>query len=100
MEDIGQLGIEKYGDNSIVQKFGKGDFSRTYRTWTGEILDHIQNHALEYRNGILHDVFKTRVHQLAAIAFNAMIEAQYIESEYQQATVAINKRLGLGADEL
>jgi hypothetical protein len=76
MDDIGIYGEEKYGDQSIVAKFKRGDLSRSDRTKAREIGNHVNNHFQEYLDGVLHDKFKTRKHQLAAAAFNAMMEFQ------------------------
>jgi len=38
------------------------------------IANHSWNHFAEYLAGLPHDHFHTRKHQLAAVAFNAMME--------------------------
>ena len=76
MDEIGSYGEEKYGEQSIAAKFRRGDFSRSDRTKAREIGNHVNNHFQEYLDGVLHDKFGTRKHQLAAAAFNAMMEFQ------------------------
>lgn len=76
MNQIGQYGHEKYGPLSFHARALQGDFSRGDhpRTEAAEILRHAKEHAEMYLRGELHDHFATREHQLAAVAFNAMME--------------------------
>jgi len=76
MGQIGDYGLQKYGDGSLAYKMKSGDFSRTSRTVRREIAKHANVHFEEYIDGILHDKFGTRKHQLAAAAFNPMMEFQ------------------------
>jgi hypothetical protein len=70
MNDIGRHGHEKYGDDPLAMTERKPG-----QRWTPDsILDHAKQHADSYRGGIPHDHFQTRKHQLAAVAFNAMME--------------------------
>lgn len=77
MSEIGNYGLEKYGDNSVEAKFRQGDFSRSERTKTREILRHAFVHGEEFTDGILHDKFGTPEHQLFAGAFNFMMEFRF-----------------------
>lgn len=76
MNDIGRYGNEKYGKDSFHQRAQSGDRSRggLERTDPKVIINHAGNHGAEYLAGVPHDHFHTRKHQLAAVAFNAMME--------------------------
>ena len=76
MNDIGSYGHEKYGTESFNARALNGDRSRgkLTRASTDAILSHAVEHFLAYRRGELHDHFGTQKHQLAAVAFNAMME--------------------------
>jgi hypothetical protein len=69
MEEIGVYGEEKYGDKSFIRAP-----IRTDRTNTNSNGKHILAHYSEYALAIKHDHFDTYRHQLAAVAFNAMME--------------------------
>lgn len=79
MNDIGRYGNEKYKEQSFHARSLVGDRSRggMERNQTAEIGRHAKEHFEQYRVGILHDRFGTRKHQLAAAAFNAMMEFYY-----------------------
>jgi hypothetical protein len=85
MSDIGRYGFEKYGDDSFEARRLKGDSSRgeLARTRPYQIAEHAEAHFDMYLRGIPHDHFNTRRHQLAAVAFNAMMEFYFagLESE-------------------
>lgn len=88
MCDIGRYGLEKYGDNSFEASAQRGDRSRGegalgLRTSSLGIGQHINDHYYEYLQGVRHDKFGTFKHQLAAAAFNAMMEYHFagLESE-------------------
>lgn len=76
MQDIGRYGYEKYGEDSFEARVRKGDSTRgeLARTRPGQIAEHAEAHFDMYLRGIPHDHFNTRRHQLAAVAFNAMME--------------------------
>lgn len=76
MNDIGRYGHEKYGEFSFHNRALHGDSSRGDhpRTTPEAIATHAAEHFRAYVGGELHDHFKTRRHQLAAVAFNAMME--------------------------
>lgn len=85
MNDIGRYGHEKYGKDSFHYRARMGDNSRGYleRTRPEAIRDHAAAHFQMHVDGIPHDHFNTRRHQLAAVAFNAMMEFYFagLESE-------------------
>lgn len=76
MNEIGRYGHEKYGAQSFHHRALKGDRSRGEldRTQAETIAGHANEHFLAYLEGTPHDHFGTRRHQLAAVAFNAMME--------------------------
>jgi len=76
MNDIGRYGFEKYGDDSFQARRSKGDTSRgpLGRCQSQAIADHARGHFNQYLNYVAHDHFHTDKHQLAAVAFNAMME--------------------------
>ena len=76
MNDIGQYGSEKYGEDSFQARQLKGDSSRgpMIRTQAHVIAAHAMNHFNDYLHETPHDHFGTMRHQLAAVAFNAMME--------------------------
>lgn len=67
---IGAYGAAKYGDFNYQKNRLTSDKSP---------MNHVQMHIHQYKLGILHDHFKTRKHQLAAAAFNLMMEFFYLE---------------------
>jgi hypothetical protein len=68
MNDIGRYGYAKYGD--IATKIGnRGERHRAY-----QLSEHAEEHFFQYLRGVPHDHFNTRRHQLAAVAYNAMME--------------------------
>jgi anthranilate phosphoribosyltransferase len=84
MDEIGQYGHEKYKDKSFQEQRLRGDRSRIKRCDPKEIASHASAHYASYLRGELHDHFHTRKHQLAAVAFNAMMEFYYagLQDEY------------------
>jgi hypothetical protein len=76
MNEIGKYGNDKYGKDSFHQRAKAGDKSRgsLARTDSEVIANHAWNHFAEYLAGLPHDHFHSRRHQLAAVAFNAMME--------------------------
>lgn len=75
MNDIGRYGLEKYGEDSFQARRIKGDTSRKLKRCSSqEIADHAIEHFSMYLNHDPHDHFGTDAHQLAAVAFNAMME--------------------------
>lgn len=76
MNDIGRYGYEKYGDQSFQARRITGDNSRgpLSRTQSAEIARHAKEHFALYLGNCNHDHFGDLQHQLAAVAFNAMME--------------------------
>lgn len=76
MADIGRYGFRKYGDQSFQARRLAGDNSRgpLERCKAENVCQHAKDHLNEYRQRTTHDHFGTLGHQLAAAAFNAMME--------------------------
>lgn len=74
MNEIGQYGYDKYQENSFQSQAARGVVERIPRQASETIASHAAAHFEEYLDGIKHDHFDTRGHQLAAVAFNAMME--------------------------
>lgn len=74
MADIGRYGEEKYGDQSLQARIRRGDLERTERLNLGSLIAHSTEHCYAYLDGERHDHFGTLEHQLAAAAFNLMME--------------------------
>jgi hypothetical protein len=77
MNDIGRYGFQKYGAESFQVRRLHGDTSRgalSDRCSTSAIGEHVREHYRLYMAQVPHDRFGTRKHQLAAAAFNAMME--------------------------
>jgi hypothetical protein len=81
MNDIGRYGFEKYGTDSFQYRRSHGDNSRgpLARTQPQKIADHAREHFSMYLNHESHDKFGTDKHQLAAVAFNAMMEYYFAD---------------------
>lgn len=79
MNDIGRYGHEKYGDRSFQYRRLCGDTSRgdMERTKPEVIGEHVRSHYQMHLDGVPHDHFQTRIPQLAAAAFNCMMEAYF-----------------------
>lgn len=76
MNDIGRYGFEKYGEDSFQARRLRGEYSRPdmERVTPRAIGVHANDHFTMYLAGVPHDKFGTAEHQLAAAAFNAMME--------------------------
>ena len=87
MNDIGRYGHEKYGADSFQSRRLAGDVSRgaLLRTTPTAIRAHAVAHFNDYMTGQVHDHFGTRKHQLAAVAFNAMMEFYFAGLERDEA---------------
>jgi len=82
MNDIGKYGFEKYGKDSFQSRVQIGDNSRYMnRVEAAVILAHAKEHIDSYLLKIPHDHFGDLKHQLAAVAFNAMMEFHFGKSE-------------------
>lgn len=77
MEEIGRYGFEKYGERSFQARAARGEVERDGRTTSQAIADHARAHFDAYLSHEVHDKFGTDLHQLAAVAFNAMMEAHF-----------------------
>lgn len=80
MNDIGRYGHEKYGALPSV----RSEHANPARVVPEEIAAHSTGHYISYLNGHKHDHFNTRRHQLAAVAFNAMMEFYFAGLEDEQ----------------
>ena len=82
MNDIGRYGEEKYGADSFHARAQTGDRSRSLkRTQKEDILRHARKHTVDYENGVRHDHFGDLKHQIAAAAFNCMMEYYFSQGE-------------------
>ena len=83
MNDIGQYGHEKYGADSFHARALLGDKSRgnLARAEKEDILRHARRHIVEYGDDIKHDHFGDLGHQLAAAAFNLLMEFYFSQGE-------------------
>ena len=78
VNDIGRYGFEKYGKNSFQARCAsENPLIRDQRTESEVIAAHAKEHFAQYLSGIKHDYFDDEIHQLAAVAFNAMMEAVF-----------------------
>ena len=86
MNEIGEYGHAKYGEKSFQFRRSMGDTSRgkMERNEKLSIGSHIRSHLAAYVHGVPHDHFKTRKHQLAAIAYNAMMEFYFAQNDRPQ----------------
>ena len=86
MNDIGRYGHEKYGEFSFHHRATLGDTSRGDhpRTTPEAIARHARQHFEMHLARIPHDHFQTRRHQLAAVAFNAMMEFYFAGLEAEK----------------
>lgn len=81
MDDIGRYGFEKYGEKSFQYKSLTGDRERDARVQAQTLADHAREHFSMYLSYVKHDYFGDDIHQLAAAAFNCMMEAYYANLE-------------------
>lgn len=107
MNEIGRHGWRKHGANSFQGRRLAGVEMRgptpNDRLSKENNMRHVKEHADAYLAGELHDHFYTLKHQLAAIAFNAMMEyvcadlaskeAQLIETRKERCTCGIGDDL-------
>ncbi|MBU6231358.1 hypothetical protein KGP36_01715 [Patescibacteria group bacterium] len=83
MNDIGRYGHEKYGKNSYQRRRELGDRSRSSKRVTKwALFKHGVRHWIAYLLGDKHDHFGTREHNLAAVAFNVMMEYYFMEGAH------------------
>lgn len=79
MDDIGRYGSEKYKEASFQHKSLTGNRERDARVQPQALADHAREHFSMYLSHIAHDHFHDDIHQLAAAAFNCMMEAYYAD---------------------
>jgi len=79
INDIGCYGFKKYSVNSFQARRLSGDNSRgnLQRNHSSVIAAHARAHFEDYLSHKPHDHFHDELHQLAAVAFNAMMEAYF-----------------------
>jgi hypothetical protein len=78
MNDIGEYGYSKYGERSFQTRRTSGEpLVRDSRTQSQAIADHARDHFSQYLSHETHDYFGDDIHQLAAVAFNAMMEVVF-----------------------
>lgn len=83
MNDIGAYGHQRYAEASFHHRRVSGDRTRDARTKATVIAGHALDHFDMYLRGELHDHFHTKKHQLAAVAFNAMMEYYFAGLEQE-----------------
>jgi hypothetical protein len=79
MNDIGRIGHERFGADAIEVTGGKRQIERHQKD---AILVHAAEHLVDYKLGIPHDKLGTLQAQLAAAAFNCMLE--FVFSRHEQ----------------
>jgi hypothetical protein len=85
MNDIGRYGHEKYGENSYQNRREHGDKSRNSPRVTKDALAaHALEHYQDYLDSKPHDHFGTLRHDLAAVAFNSMMEFYFAGLEEEK----------------
>ena len=78
MDEIGAYGHAKYGEQSFQHRRLQGNTSRYMdRVEKNSLYNHSTDHWRMYMYSKKHDHFKTLKHQLAAAAFNAMMEFHF-----------------------
>jgi hypothetical protein len=77
MDDIGRYGYEKYKEKSFQHKSLTGNHERDERVMSQALADHSREHFSMYLNHTEHDYFHDDIHQLAAAAFNCMMESYF-----------------------
>jgi hypothetical protein len=86
MADIGNYGFEKYGEKTFQHRRLRGDLTRgdLARTTKESLAAHTRDHLDAYLRGEKHDHFGTLRHQLAAAAFNTMMECFFAGLENER----------------
>ena len=79
MNELGDYGNQKYGPMPARRE----DHKDTWRASSCGMMQHARMHFYAYWLGEKHDHFNTRRHQLAAVAFNAMMEFHFAELEHE-----------------
>lgn len=101
MDEIGQHGFAKYGEDSFEARARRGDHSRgtLLRNAPSNNIAHGQDHGAMYLCGVRHDHFGTLGHQLAAMGFNAMMEYYYSKSDRRKAEAETDRILREASNE-
>lgn len=97
MNEIDQYGFEKHGEHSFQAHRARGDHDRegSSRLSSGGMAEHALHHFSAYLRGEKHDHFLSLRHQLAAVAFNAMMEFYFAGLESERSEEAMrNLRAG------
>jgi hypothetical protein len=82
MDEIGAYGARKYVSTDFMERAKDGDYSRIMdRNLPEHNIGHAREHGLDYLRHKKHDHFGTLKHQLAAVAFNAMMEYHFARLE-------------------
>lgn len=85
MDEIGEYGENKYTSDSFQIRRIANDRKRfTERVEQHELRRHAGQHFIDYTRGMVHDHFGTLRHQLAAVAFNAMMEYYFARLDYER----------------
>ena len=81
MNDIGLYGKKKYPDTCFEKQVAEGQPAerKIDRVSQCQLHHHARQHIYAYGYKIPHDHFGTRKHQLAAAAFNLMMEYYYAQ---------------------
>ena len=83
LEDIWNLGMKKYGEDSFQARVLKGDRSRYMQRVTQiSLFKHVAEHYQEFAGDVPHDVYGTTKHQLAAAIFNLIMEWHFSDLEH------------------
>lgn len=85
MDQVGKYGRDKYGNQSFDVKAKNGTLSRDMdRVKSHVIAQHAHDHMLDGVLKFPHDHFGNSEYNLAAAAFNAMMEFVYQQAEKTQ----------------
>jgi hypothetical protein len=80
MNELGEYAHNKHGQDDLLQSR-----ERTRDRHEGHVIAyHADSHFRQYLLGIPHDHFRTRRHQLAAAAFNCMMEYHFAGLEDEE----------------
>jgi hypothetical protein len=80
MNEIGAYGFDIYGE--LPQR--RYHHRNPERVTSAVIAEHAKQHFSDYLADVPHDHFQTRKHQLAAVAFNAMMEFYFAGLENEK----------------
>ncbi len=87
MNALGEYGFTKHGDKSFQARKLRGDGREGYdRMQKSELSRHAREHFDAYERGEVHDHFGDLEFQLAAVAYNAMMEFYFLQKEKEVAS--------------